>query len=166
MRAQFVRGVDPMDSMELGDVRGRKLDKIRSGIYEVNKDPEVINLRKKLLQDRTDQEKKDDYLKAEEIIQGILPNADIDHLGSLPTEEMYIRQEGRTGPYWTIRVYPKHRYISYNWNFPHQSTSKPFYKNVPKSPDYDPYITWQELAIIFLKIISDKKIKLPKHTIW
>jgi hypothetical protein len=34
MRAQFVRGEDPMDAMKLGDVKGRKLKKISEILLE------------------------------------------------------------------------------------------------------------------------------------
>jgi hypothetical protein len=34
MRAQFVRGEDPMDTMELGDVRGRKLKAVKEKLEE------------------------------------------------------------------------------------------------------------------------------------
>jgi len=37
MRAQFVRGQEPMDSMELGDVMGRKMSRERTRIYEAIK---------------------------------------------------------------------------------------------------------------------------------
>ena len=165
MRAHFIRNIDPMDSMNLGDVLGRKLKKFEEKIPDISSDLLVSKLKRKAFKDRMEEEKIEDFEKAKEIIQNILEGWNISQLGPSPSDEMYIREEGFKGPLWIIRGWPNKQYICYGYNQPHQSTTKVFYRNSSKNSDYDPNITWQELAIIFLEILVSNP-KLPKHHEW
>jgi hypothetical protein len=150
MKAQYVyeninfdRKEDPRDAMEIGDVLGRKIERIKKeGYSEESSSIEAIGILKRMLGN-------------EWAIDTIGPASD--------TSEIILRKEEEKyrGPKWVIRdLGKKGQYISYGYNQPGQSTSKPFFRNKEEP------LTWQELAIKAAELIHDKELKLPKHTIW
>lgn len=168
MKAQFVfenlrfeRGEDPMDTMQIGDIKGRKLKK-QKNIPRLERDEEGLML---------------DFQAAKNyLIDKYSDNWDIQQLGPMDySTEIILRpkingkiQYGLTN--WVIRDFGKKgQFITYEYNQPSQSTGKAIYSNNPKRTDYDPYITWEDLAKKWEEIWEDiinSNIKLPKHNPW
>lgn len=120
MKAKFVyenldfeKGADPHDTMKIGDVLGRKIERIkREGYSGESSTLEAIEMLKRMLGD-------------EWVVDTIGPTES--------TFEIHLRKAGDwyRGPSWSIRdLGRKGQFISYQYNQPGQSTSKPFFRNI------------------------------------
>lgn len=140
----FERMEDPKDAIGIGDILGRKIDRLKQGEPAGESDSiEAIEILRRSLD------------PDEWYVQSVGSEKD-------PLEIMVGKTEDRyRGPHWAIRsLGKKGQFVTYEYKTAHRKTGKPYFRNkeIP--------LTWQELAIKCLELIHDKELRLPKHTDW